>query len=141
MKNETKTYKRSMGLILPGFGDKEAVVIEQYNGKARARFTIRDLIRDKMVTITLWEGVVAAKRDYLIPGSLVVADGVYSSRDKKNVKPGEDKKMHSISVSRTDGLWVQPSADFVGQPSIQEGNNDDVPLGFDEMVRGDIDEF
>lgn len=135
--SETKTYKRSMGLILPGFGNKAAVTIDQYNGKARARFSIRDLQRDKIVTITLWENVVEAKRPYLVAGALVVADGVYSSREKKNAKAGEDGKLHSISVSRTDGLWIQPSADVTDlQPDIED-NVDDLPLDFDEIIKGE----
>ena len=134
--SEKKVYKRSIGLILPGFGNKEAVTIDSYNGKNRARFTIRDLIRDKIVSITLWEDVVVAKKEFLKPGSLVVADGVYSCRDKRNSRPGDDNKMHSISVSRSDSFWVQPSADsFLG---LLEDDTDEVP-DFDDAIGGPDD--
>lgn len=135
MSSEGKTYKRSIGLILPGFGNKPAVSIDEYNGKQRAKFTIRDLIRDKIVTITLWENTVEAKRPYLVAGALVVADGVYSCREKKNSQPGDDNRLHSISVSRPDGLWIQPSADRQNiEPEFEDATADDLPLDFDEAM-------
>ena len=142
MNNEPKTYKRSIGIVLPGFSGKPAVETETYNGKRRARFTVRDLLRDKLVTITLWEDVVERKLPYLEPGALVVADGVYSARDKKNVKPGDDAKMHSISVSRSEGCWVQPSADSVATSGIFVDDGEALPDDFDgPVIGGNGDDF
>jgi hypothetical protein len=135
--SEPKTYKRSFGLILPGFTNKPAIQVDQYNGKHRAKFSIRDILRDKIVTVTLWEEVVNAKLPYLRPGSLVVVDGVYSARDKQKTSSLGDSKMHSISVSKVEGCWVQPSAEInieAGELTIE----DSVP-DFDSAF-GELDE-
>jgi hypothetical protein len=141
MANEPKTYKRTIGIVLPGFSGRAAVETETYNGKRRARFTIRDILRDKLVTVTLWEGVVERKLPYLEPGALVVADGVYSARDKKNVKPGDDSKMHSISVSKSEGLWVSPSADSIAKSGMFIDDGEALPDDFDSGIGGDSDGF